>query len=585
MKRIFTFLFSVFAVTYTMAQAPIGVFAKATVAPVIDGVVDTEWTKATVYNIDKSAVGQTPTLGTSGQTTWQGLWNSNGVYILLKVTDNAFYPHYAVTPAGFTYDYDKPEIYFDVNSELVDGGGPLPEGTGNGNGHYQWAPAFTDGKNDGTMLTEKNVNYAFKVTGTNYIAEYFIPFTSLLDNAGAQFDKINTIGFDVTIIDRDPNADTAPKYAVWSNTGSNWANMDNAGQVTLEGADAGIPLDEITITTTNGTITTNKGTFQMVATLAPESATNKVLKWSIVGGTAQAKINSVTGLISATSNGTVIVRADATDGYFARSQDVTVTVTGQIRIKYSDDIWNVNNLIKNWNFDTDVSGWNSWISGDIPAALPPVSVNGVCVMKVGKLANPWLYQNNQIDLGAEENVPYTLMFKSWATGPAVCHVDFEDTEASGNIRYGTSTDPESTGASEWVYTATTTPSWFTYHVVFDKMTASTVQKLLWMLSLSDETISLDSILLVKTEDLGTTGISKQLSNSMKVYPNPVAKDNLLTVQLGSSVNTKIAIYNALGQKMMEKISTGSIAKFNVNSLQKGLYFVKLSDGSTQKFIK
>ena len=584
MKRIFTFLMSLFAVTFAMAQAPTGVFAKATVAPVIDGVVDAVWASATVYNIVTPSAGQTPTLGTPGQTTWQGLWNADGIFILLKVTDNAFYPNYAVSPAGASYEYDKPEIYFDVNSELLDGFGPSPDGTGDGNGHYQWAPAFTDGKNDGTMLTNSGADYAFKVEGSNYVAEYFIPFTKLLDNAGAQFDKTNTIGFDVTIIDRDPG-DLAANSAVWSNTVSNWGNMDDAGQVTLADAEAGIPLDVITITTTAGTITTDKGTFQMAATVGPESATNKVLKWSIVGGTAQAKINSVTGLISAVSNGTIIVKADATDGYFARSEEVTVTVTGQIRVKYSDEIWNTNNLVKNWDFTTDVAGWNSWISADLINALPPVSVNGVCVMKVGKLPNPWLYQLNQIELGAEANVPYTLMFKSWATGSAVCHVDFEDSEANGNVRYGTTTDPEAAGTSEWIYSVTTTPSWFTFHVVFDKMTATTVQKLLWMNSLSDETISLDSVLLVKTEDLGTTGISNQLSNSMKVYPNPVANGNLLTVQLGSAVNTNVAIYNALGQKMMEKVSTGNVARFDVSSLSKGLYFVKLSDGTTQKFIR
>ncbi|HEY3372019.1 MAG TPA: sugar-binding protein [Prolixibacteraceae bacterium] len=583
MKKIFTFLVGLFLVTLGMAQVPTGVFAKATKAPVIDGVVDDVWAKATVYNINTPSTGQTPTLGEPGQTTWQGLWYTDGIYILLKVTDNAFYPHYAVTPAGASYEYDKPEIYFDVNPVLVDGGGPLPNGTGNGNGHYQFAPAFTDGKNDGTLLTENQMNYAFKVTGTNYVAEYFVPFTKLLDKDGAQFDQLNTIGFDITIIDRDPG-DASANSAVWSNTGSSWSSMDNSGQVTLEDAELGIPVDNITITTTNGTITDNKGTFQLAATVVPESATNKVLKWSIVGGTAEAKINSVTGILTAVSNGTVIVRADATDGYFAQSQEVTVNVTGQVRVKYSDEVWNTNNLVKNWNFDTDLSNWGGWISGALVGAVAPVSVNGVCVMKTAKSPNFWLYQHNQIDLGAEANVPYTLMFKSWSTATAVCHVDFEDTEANDNARYGTSTDPEAINGSEWVYTVTTTPKWYTYHVVFNKMVASTVQKLQWMLSLSDETISLDSVLLVKTEELATSAIVNHLSNSIKVYPNPVGADNQLTVSTGFG-NAKVAIYNSLGQKMMEKESTGNVAKFNVYSLRKGIYIVKLSDGRTQKFVK
>ena len=98
MKTIITFLFSAFIVTYTMAQAPTGVFAKASADPVIDGVVDEVWAEATVYNIDLPFQTEVPSLGASGETTWQGVWTEDGVYILLKVTDDAFFPSYMATP-------------------------------------------------------------------------------------------------------------------------------------------------------------------------------------------------------------------------------------------------------------------------------------------------------------------------------------------------------------------------------------------------------------------------------------------------------------------------------------------------------
>jgi len=105
-----------------------------------------------------------------------------------------------------------------------------------------------------------------------------------------------------------------------------------------------------------------------------------------------------------------------------------------------------------------------------------------------------------------------------------------------------------------------------------------------MLSLSNETIHLDSVLVVKSSDLGTVG-TKSIANSInKVYPNPVGDGNTLYVEL-SSVNAKVAIYNAIGQKLMEKVATRNLVQFNVSSLQKGMYFVKLSDGTTQKFVK
>ena len=234
MKRIFTFLVSVCVVTMTMAQAPTGVFAKATVAPVIDGVVDAVWANAKVYTIDAVSQGAVPaTLGTSGQTTWQGLWDKSGVYILLKVTDDAFYPAYMI-PTDASWEYDKPEIYFDVNSSLVDG-----IGSSGGQGHYQFAPPFVAGKIDGTPITDDGMIYADMVNGSNYIAEYFIPYSRLIDKANAQVDLTGLVGFDIVIIDRDPN-DSGRRNALWANTSANgpYNNMDNSGTITFEGAEA-----------------------------------------------------------------------------------------------------------------------------------------------------------------------------------------------------------------------------------------------------------------------------------------------------------------------------------------------------------
>ena len=594
MKRIFTFLVGLFAVTLGMAQAPTGVFAKATIAPVIDGVVDAVWAEATVYNIDKNFQTDLPTLGTPGQTTWQGLWTDEGVYILLKVTDNAFFPNYMATPPSpDTWQYDKPELYFDMNSDnLVDGKGPSAGGTG----HYQVGPGFTLDKNDGTPFTQGDgVIYAFKVTGSNYIAEYFVPYNKLRDITGLQVDRTSTIGFDVTVIDRDPGQDKR-NSAVWANIGAldgSWGNMNDAGQVTFADGTATVSIDAITATTT-GKITTDKGTLQMLATVTPANATYKGLNWTIEGGTAQVTMTS-TGLITAVSNGTVIVKGATTDGSYLYTELTTVTITGQSKIKYTDETWNTANIIKNWNYNTDLTDWGGWVDpAAIPSAIAPVIVDGVAVMKVAKHADTWRYQHNQSPLAAEGNVEYTFKFKSWSTGTSPCTVDFEsasniESKDGGDkqVRYGVSTDKESNNkTSEWNYTATVLPSWFTFHVTFDKLMATTVQKLQWLISSSDQTISLDSVLLAKTSDIvSITGISNQLSNSMKVYPNPVGQDKFLTIQLLSSVNTKVAIYNAIGQKMMEKVSTGNVARFDVSSLRKGLYFVKLADGTTQKFIK
>lgn len=73
------------------------------------------------------------------------------------------------------------------------------------------------------------------------------------------------------------------------------------------------------------TIITDKGTLQLVATLTPASATN-TFTWSITTGAANATV-SATGLVTAINNGTVNVRATASNASFA---DILVTITNQV---------------------------------------------------------------------------------------------------------------------------------------------------------------------------------------------------------------------------------------------------------------
>ncbi|MCP4439199.1 MAG: hypothetical protein GY810_09680 [Aureispira sp.] len=76
------------------------------------------------------------------------------------------------------------------------------------------------------------------------------------------------------------------------------------------------------------TITTNGGTLQMVETVTPVNATNQAVTWSITGGTGSGTI-SPTGLLTAVTNGTVIVRATAQDGSGIFGE-TTITISNQI---------------------------------------------------------------------------------------------------------------------------------------------------------------------------------------------------------------------------------------------------------------
>ncbi|MCL2153092.1 MAG: S-layer homology domain-containing protein [Oscillospiraceae bacterium] len=76
-----------------------------------------------------------------------------------------------------------------------------------------------------------------------------------------------------------------------------------------------ISVTSIEVTGAGGAtaITTNGGTLQMLAVVVPSAATNPAVTWSVINGTGSATI-SASGLLLATGNGTVVVKAAANDG-------------------------------------------------------------------------------------------------------------------------------------------------------------------------------------------------------------------------------------------------------------------------------
>ena len=87
------------------------------------------------------------------------------------------------------------------------------------------------------------------------------------------------------------------------------------GTLTITISNQNIPVSGITVAGVGGatTITTNKGTLQLSATVTPSNATNKLVTWSISNGTGQAFIGT-SGLVTAITSGTVTARATANDG-------------------------------------------------------------------------------------------------------------------------------------------------------------------------------------------------------------------------------------------------------------------------------
>ncbi|NLK54185.1 MAG: T9SS type A sorting domain-containing protein, partial [Bacteroidales bacterium] len=91
-----------------------------------------------------------------------------------------------------------------------------------------------------------------------------------------------------------------------------------------------IPVSSISVTGAGGasTITQDKGTLALTATVTPANATNKTVTWSIANGTGQATINS-SGVVTAVSNGSVVARATANDGSGIFGE-ITITINNQV---------------------------------------------------------------------------------------------------------------------------------------------------------------------------------------------------------------------------------------------------------------
>lgn len=219
-------------------------------APTIDGVADDDvWDACETHDLERIHTPD-PADPTLTLATWKAFWNDTAVFVLVEVEDDDWWPSWLSEAAD--WESDKPEVYFDVNATLDDDGGAGTDGTGNGSGHYQLAPNFTNdtdttAQGDLISIRAGQIGAAtFTADPCEYAFEYSASFAGLTDGDGNALDPTSrtTIGFDVTVIDRD-EGDAGRRRATWSNDGSTdecWNNMDDAGLLTFQ---VGTPVSEI----------------------------------------------------------------------------------------------------------------------------------------------------------------------------------------------------------------------------------------------------------------------------------------------------------------------------------------------------
>lgn len=114
------------------------------------------------------------------------------------------------------------------------------------------------------------------------------------------------------------------------------ANVSNSAPSTGGGGGGGssssnVAVKEIAVTSDGNVTSIAKGSkLQMRATISPDNASNKSVTWSVINGTGTATIDT-SGLLTATKEGTVTVRATAKDGSGKYAEKaITVTLATQV---------------------------------------------------------------------------------------------------------------------------------------------------------------------------------------------------------------------------------------------------------------
>lgn len=79
-----------------------------------------------------------------------------------------------------------------------------------------------------------------------------------------------------------------------------------------------------------------------------------------------------------------------------------------------------------------------------------------------------------------------------------------------------------------------------------------------------------------------------LSEQISIYPNPFNNKFILSFKSGVCVNCSVSVFNSLGSLIYKQNITSEITEINLNTHGSGIYFVKVTDGTstfTNKIIK
>lgn len=252
MKKILSTLIAVFLYTMLSAQvtSDLVIYKGTDIEP--NGKADDPiWSQVAAVPITNVFNYESPTV----EAYFKMYYTDEYIYVLVDVTDDKHYPAWLAEDIKNEWNYDKVEVYLDINDVLKDGKGPAYIDGNMAAGHYQMAPYLEEGAYGvvqypdkvlhGTLRGLVAVCYDMKPEDKGYTMEYRFPMYGFVNDneEDMDLDKFMSLpqgmGFDVLIVDND-NDGNGRKRAVWKNMGPDepYSNMDNCGVVTFSPDDA-----------------------------------------------------------------------------------------------------------------------------------------------------------------------------------------------------------------------------------------------------------------------------------------------------------------------------------------------------------
>ncbi|MBN2313124.1 MAG: CBM9 family sugar-binding protein [Sedimentisphaerales bacterium] len=201
--------------------------------PVIDGVIDEPWSYATEQEIGNTVAGSTPSNSADCSGTWQALWSYDYIYALVVVNDEKLNND---SGSSSKWNDDSVEFYID---------GDNSKGTTCDENDHQYTCRWNNNEVEEPSAIHNGepsivgFEYAVTTTGTGYIYEARIPWTSIMGEAPLAG---QLIGIEVFINDDDDGGDRDSQIAWFGTDGNGWQDPSLwATALLVAGNKAGAP--------------------------------------------------------------------------------------------------------------------------------------------------------------------------------------------------------------------------------------------------------------------------------------------------------------------------------------------------------